>query len=159
MKIVFIILICLFVSIAVSAQTKEVSMDSTLSNDSLKIGVKENVDISFEYATSAAVDLTKELKQYLDKLVIYMKANPGEVLEITGHSDDQGTFKENQERSLKRAEVVAEYLVSKGIPKGFLITSGKGSLEPFASNKTEEGRTKNRRITLRIGHMVLDIRR
>ncbi|ROL61538.1 OmpA family protein [Bacteroidetes/Chlorobi group bacterium ChocPot_Mid] len=123
------------------------------------IKLVENTDVSFEYSSSSSVELTREVKQYLNKVAIYMQEHPGAVLGITGHSDDQGTMQENHERSVKRAEAVVEYLMKKGIPKGRLLASGKGSIEPVASNKTEAGRRKNRRVDIRIVPSAQDLRR
>ena len=106
--------------------------------------------ISFEFSTSTSADLSDNLKKYLDKVAIYLEEHPGAVLGITGHSDNQGTFEENHKRSVARARAVKDYLLNKGIPAEQLLASGKGSIEPVASNKTEEGRRKNRRVDIRI---------
>jgi len=124
-----------------------------------EIQLVENKDVSFDFATSASVEITKEIKQYLNKVALYMRENPSAVLGITGHSDDQGTMDENHQRSVKRAEAVVEFLMKKGIPKGRLLANGKGSIEPIASNKTEAGRRKNRRVDIRIVPTPQDLRR
>ncbi len=153
MKILFISLISLIIFSNIYAQTndkqkaREIPVDSM---DSKMLKNFENRDIPFEYPTSASVDIPEGLKKYLNKIVEYMKEYPGAVLGITGHSDDQGKMKENHERSLKRAQLVSDYMISKGIPSSRLLPVGKGSIEPIASNKTEEGRRKNRRVEIRI---------
>jgi outer membrane protein OmpA-like peptidoglycan-associated protein len=124
-----------------------------------EIELVENKDVSFEFATSASIELTREIKKHLNKVAVYMRENPGAVLGITGHSDDQGTMTENHERSVKRANAVVDYLVNKGIPKSRLLANGKGSIEPVASNKTEAGRRKNRRVDIRIVPSAQDLRR
>jgi OOP family OmpA-OmpF porin len=53
--------------------------------------------------------------------------------------------------SLARAQAVKGYLVSKGLPADSLSTSGLGPDQPVASNATEEGRARNRRIEFRVG--------
>ncbi|MFH1052080.1 MAG: OmpA family protein [bacterium] len=123
------------------------------------IKLVENKDVSFEFATSASVEITRDLKKHLNQVAVYMQENPGAVLGITGHSDDQGTMGENHERSVKRANAVVEYLMKKGIPKARLLANGKGSIEPVASNKTESGRRKNRRVDVRIVPSAQDLRR
>lgn len=67
---------------------------------------------------------------------------------VEGHSDSQGSPKYNQKLSLRRAEAVTDYLVRLGIDRGRIVTIGKGSGEPVATNATPEGRMKNRRVVL-----------
>jgi OOP family OmpA-OmpF porin len=66
----------------------------------------------------------------------------------TGHTDSIGTSKYNQRLSERRANSVKEYLVSKGIPASKVTTIGKGETQPVATNKTAEGRQKNRRVDI-----------
>jgi outer membrane protein OmpA-like peptidoglycan-associated protein len=75
-----------------------------------------------------------------------MVANPNVNVVITGHTDNVGSEKYNQNLSLRRAQSVKNWLVSKGIESNRMRTVGRGKLEPIASNDTEEGRLENRRI-------------
>ncbi len=115
-----------------------------------RIKLLENVKKTFNYSKSATVDLSKEMRTYLDQVAVYLKENPGTLLGITGHSDNQGTFIQNDARAKKRADNVAKYLMKKGISLRRLLASGKGSIQPIASNKTETGRRKNRRVEIKI---------
>ncbi|MDJ0700256.1 MAG: OmpA family protein [Woeseiaceae bacterium] len=65
---------------------------------------------------------------------------------ITGHTDGAGNEARNRELSLARANAVADYLVSRGVPRSQLITVGAGSSRPVANNDTAWGRMQNRRI-------------
>jgi OOP family OmpA-OmpF porin len=67
---------------------------------------------------------------------------------VEGHTDSQGSLKHNQKLSLRRAEAVTDYLVQLGIDRGRIVTIGKGSSEPIATNATPEGRRQNRRVVL-----------
>ena len=69
---------------------------------------------------------------------------------IEGHTDSRGDDEDNRKLSLRRAESVRDYLVSKGITASRLEVEGFGEDKPVASNKTREGRARNRRIELRI---------
>lgn len=65
---------------------------------------------------------------------------------VTGHTDTSGDPTYNKALSLRRAESVADYLVSKGVREDAIRVIGRGSLEPLVSNKTLEGRKENRRV-------------
>jgi outer membrane protein OmpA-like peptidoglycan-associated protein len=75
-----------------------------------------------------------------------MVANPTVRVVITGHTDNVGSQKFNQDLSLKRAQAVKNWLVKKGIKSNRMRTVGRGLNEPVASNETEEGRAENRRM-------------
>jgi OOP family OmpA-OmpF porin len=66
----------------------------------------------------------------------------------TGHTDNVGTDAYNQKLSERRAAAVKAYLASKGIPSSKITTIGKGESQPVATNKTKEGRQKNRRVDI-----------
>lgn len=86
-----------------------------------------------------AFELTNYLHKYTDKKVT-----------ITGHTDDVGSTSGNYKFGLKRANNVLNYLVSQGIDTKRIKAFSKGETAPIASNKTEEGRAKNRRITIKV---------
>lgn len=71
-----------------------------------------------------------------------------ESITITGFTDNGGSDSFNQKLSAKRAQGVADYLIEKGVPASVITTSGKGELDPIASNDTAEGRAKNRRVEI-----------
>ena len=89
-------------------------------------------------------------KQKLEKLGEILKEFANDLL-ITGHCADRGTQKAQQKLSEERAEAVAAYLVQLGIRDEYhVFTQGKGAAEPVASNATEAGRIKNRRVEITI---------
>ncbi|MDE1193292.1 MAG: OmpA family protein [Arachidicoccus sp.] len=67
-------------------------------------------------------------------------------LKLAGHTDNTGNFNSNMRLSKERAEAVKEYLVSKGANPSRIEAVGYGSTQPIATNKTAEGRQKNRRV-------------
>ena len=73
-----------------------------------------------------------------------------EVIIAVGHTDSIGTDAYNQKLSVRRAEAVKAYLVSKGIEKNRVYTEGKGEKQPVADNKTADGRAKNRRVEIEV---------
>jgi OmpA-OmpF porin, OOP family len=107
------------------------------------------------YAADAFFDFDKavlkpEGKAKLDDLVQKVKDINLEVIIAVGHTDSIGTVKYNQRLSVRRAEAVKAYLVSKGIEKNRVYTEGKGESQPVADNKTAEGRAKNRRVEIEV---------
>ena len=61
-----------------------------------------------------------------------------------------GSDSYNQRLSVRRAEAVKAYLVSKGIERNRVYTEGKGEKQPVADNRTKEGRAKNRRVEIEV---------
>ena len=101
------------------------------------------------FAANSAV-LKAAGKAKLDDLVDKVKGINLEVIVAVGHTDSKGTDASNQKLSVRRAEAVKAYLVSKGIEKNRVYTEGKGSKQPVADNKTVEGRAKNNRVEIEV---------
>jgi outer membrane protein OmpA-like peptidoglycan-associated protein len=87
-----------------------------------------------------------ESNSYLDKLVEVLLAEPKWKLQIVGHTDNVGKDAFNLDLSKRRANAVKIYLISKSVPEASITTDGKGETTPIATNDTEEGRAKNRRV-------------
>jgi outer membrane protein OmpA-like peptidoglycan-associated protein len=86
----------------------------------------------------------------LQHLAVSLKKYPNTDLLIVGHTDALGSTEYNQDLSTRRASAASGYLSMQGVRAGRLRTSGKGEIEPLASNGTELGRQKNRRIEVAI---------
>ncbi len=107
------------------------------------------------YAADAFFDFDKSVlkpegKAKLDDLVGKVKNINLEVIIAVGHTDSVGSDAYNQKLSVRRAEAVKAYLVSKGIEKNRVYTEGKGEKQPVADNKTAAGRAKNRRVEIEV---------
>jgi outer membrane protein OmpA-like peptidoglycan-associated protein len=86
----------------------------------------------------------------LQNLVTFLKNNAQLIVEIQGHTDSSGSAQANQVLSERRAKSVVDYLTGKGVHTNRLKWAGYGDKVPIASNETPEGRTLNRRTTIKI---------
>jgi OOP family OmpA-OmpF porin len=86
----------------------------------------------------------------LDGLLVQLQGMDTEVMVTVGHTDSVGTDAYNQKLSMRRAEAVKAYLVSKGVDASRVYTEGKGESQPIADNKTAAGRQQNRRVTVEV---------
>ena len=122
-----------------------------LDNISVKQGEK-GLTISLDaiqFEPDSDVLLPSEKKK-IEKLGEILKEFSNDLL-ITGHCAQRGTVQSQQELSEQRADAVASYLVELGIRDQYhVFTQGKGATEPVASNATEAGRIKNRRVEITI---------
>jgi len=107
---------------------------------------KVTIALNVEFDTNKAVVKEKyydEIKRVAD----FMKEFPDTTCEIGGHTDNVASAAYNQKLSEKRANSVRQYLIDKfGIDGSRLTAAGYGLTKPIASNDTEEGRQKNRRV-------------
>jgi outer membrane protein OmpA-like peptidoglycan-associated protein len=96
------------------------------------------------------VELSPEQRHELDVVADFMKKWPETRVTIFGHTCNIGTDKANQKVGLQRAHLGKMYLVSQGISEERIEEVSKAATEPCASNDTESGRQKNRRITFAV---------
>jgi outer membrane protein OmpA-like peptidoglycan-associated protein len=92
--------------------------------------------------------LMPETKGKLNRIISNMKARPEVKIKVEGHSDNEGTFRNNLKVSRIRAMKVLRYLYRYGIPEKRIIAIAHGETRPAATNKTPEGRKLNRRVEI-----------
>jgi outer membrane protein OmpA-like peptidoglycan-associated protein len=103
-------------------------------------------DVRFE--TGLAVMLGRSLPG-LDSIAAYLLTTPDLRVEIRGHTDSVGRYRRNLTLSQARADVVRMYLHQRGVGLDRMVARGFGPDIPVASNRTEGGRARNRRVELR----------
>ena len=99
-------------------------------------------NIFFDYKKT---NIISDSEVELNRIVKLMKKYISLRIEVQGHTDNVGGKEYNQNLSLRRAESVMHYIVSKGIAKSRISASGFGFSRPLSTNDTEKGRKKNRR--------------
>jgi len=102
---------------------------------------------AIEFQTGKAI-IEKTSYKLLDEIVGILNEYTDYYMTIDGFTDNVGTSEKNLKLSKERADAVKIYFVSKGISDKRLVTGGYGDTQPVASNKTAEGRAKNRRVAL-----------
>jgi OmpA-OmpF porin, OOP family len=111
-----------------------------------EIEVLRRIEFEFDKST-----ILPESYPILDEVVSLLNASPNiKKVRIDGHTDHQGTAEYNQKLSEDRANAVMAYLVQKGIAEGRLTAKGFGLTKPRATNDTDAGRQKNRRVEFHI---------
>ena len=102
-------------------------------------------DISFETGRS---DIQPNFRAILDKFASSLNDNPATMVTIVGHTDNTGSDAINNPLSLDRAARTRDYLTTRGVAPARFTIDGRGSHEPVASNDTNAGRAKNRRVEI-----------
>lgn len=102
-----------------------------------------------QFATGSN-ELSPEAHARLNELAAAMLAQPQLVLEVGGHTDSVGAAENNRRLSLRRAEIVRQALIAKGVAGTRLQAVGYGERYPVASNETVSGRATNRRVEFKV---------
>jgi len=96
------------------------------------------------------VDIKPQYVPVLQKVLKVLKENPKLKLEVIGHTDSRGSHAYNIQLSQERAQAVRNWMVEHGASPDQLIAKGLGESDPIASNDTDEGRAKNRRVEFKV---------
>ena len=100
---------------------------------------------------AGGTSFSSEAEKSLRKLASAIRKGGGDVLVvIEGHADAAGNKADNDKLAVSRALVVSDYLVKHGVPTPRITARGRGSNQPVASNDTPDGRSKNRRVEVRV---------
>ncbi|MGL4632128.1 MAG: OmpA family protein [Leadbetterella sp.] len=119
------------------------------------IGEKENttdensLKLDKVYFDLGEAIVKNESFEQLDKLAEYLKSHPTAIIQIEGHTDNQGDKDLNKKLSFDRANNVRDYLIKQGIENKRIIAKGFGDSKPINKSNSEEERRKNRRVEYR----------
>jgi OOP family OmpA-OmpF porin len=131
-------------------EKQEMQQDVVADASALQTGLKdaghvEVPGILFDFGKS---EVKPESEPALAQVVSLLKDDPGLKVWVVGHTDNVGTVESNVTLSSARAAAVVRALVAKGVAASRLAPHGAGPYAPVASNATEEGRARNRRVEL-----------
>lgn len=111
--------------------------------DSLLVTMPAQVTFGFDQAT-----IQPQFQPALNNLAATLQQYPSSYIDIVGHTDSTGDDAYNQQLSERRAQAVAQHLISRGVSPARIRAYGMGESQPVASNATPAGQQANRRVEL-----------
>ncbi len=126
-------------------QTAGTGVDVIRDGDNLLLRMPSGITFAYNRA-----DVQPQFQPTLNEVASVLAQYPKTYIDVLGHTDSDGSDAYNQTLSERRAQSVADYLVSKGVQSARLATRGYGESQPIASNATEEGKAANRRVEIKI---------
>lgn len=128
-------------------QTAGSGVDVTETDNGQAILVNLPDGVTFDVGSAT---LKPQFRATLDQVSTSLRQYPSSLIDVYGHTDSTGSDAFNQTLSENRARTVANYLVSQGVTSTRVRSQGFGETMPVASNDTVEGRSKNRRVEIKI---------
>lgn len=118
-------------------------VDVVRQGDNITLNMPEAITFGFDQS-----NLQPQFYPVLDRLANTLQEYNQTIVEVAGHTDSKGTDQYNQALSMRRAESVSGYLMSRGLMRDRFIVTGAGESRPVATNETEAGRAQNRRVEI-----------
>ena len=106
-----------------------------------RIAIVTNINFDFDRAA-----VRDDVKPRLSRVIELLKEMPDLDVQIVGYTDDIGSLQYNLALSVRRAESVRNYIVTRGVESARLSVAGRGKSDPLVSNATPQGRAVNRRV-------------
>lgn len=116
----------------------------------IKLPAKGSVTLTGVTFALNSANLTDSSRPVLDGVAAGLKQHPRVKVEVQGYTDSTGSVAYNMRLSRRRAQAVREYLLGEGVGPSQLTARGYGPRDPVASNRTAEGRARNRRVVLEV---------
>jgi outer membrane protein OmpA-like peptidoglycan-associated protein len=116
---------------------------SQTSDNRLKLEIP--ADVSFDTGRS---DIKSNFRPVLERFAQTLNDNPAATVSIIGHTDSTGSDSINDPLSVDRAARTRDYLSQRGISPNRIMIDGRGKREPIASNGSDSGRARNRRVEI-----------
>ena len=115
------------------------------SDDVAKTSLTHKIPVTFKQGSSAFRTVDESM---VKKVISYLAKNPAASIHVDGYASSDGSLEINQTISQARADGFKKYLVSKDVAENRVVAIGKGIQNPIASNDTNAGRKKNRRVEI-----------
>jgi OmpA-OmpF porin, OOP family len=131
-------------------ETKAREASQPISNEGCATRFTVMTESNAIYFRSGSAELDNASEPLLDTGADIAKRCPAVSFDVEGHTDNIGGRRFNQALSEKRAQSVVDYLARKGVSASRIHAVGYGETRPVASNATEAGRAKNRRIVFKV---------
>jgi outer membrane protein OmpA-like peptidoglycan-associated protein len=131
-------------------EVQKMQQDVVANADALKSGLADSghVEVPGIFFDFAKSDIKPESQPAIEEVVKMLKASPAAKVWVVGHTDNVGSFDANVTLCIARAAAVVKALVAAGIDAHRLMAHGAGPFAPVASNATDDGRARNRRVEL-----------
>lgn len=133
-----------------SYKKAQIAIEQAETNPLKNRAIGEKLILDNIYFTINSAYIEEASFSSLNLLAHQLKQQPNLIIEIQGHTDNLGAEDDNMQLSTLRSKNVADYLITKGVQLKQVTYKGYGSLYPIADNQTEEGRSKNRRIEIKV---------
>ena len=131
-------------------KTKGDGMSLSVPLEPVNAGTSAAETLNNLFFESGRYDLAEKSRTELNRLSLFMQANPNVNVQISGHTDDKGDAAANLTLSQKRAQAVVSYLTKSGVKPGRIQAIGYGKTRPLVPNSTDENRRLNRRIEWKV---------
>lgn len=135
----------------ISISVAEVSVETpSIDWAGVKTKLNANPLVLYFNTGQATIDLSVSDRKKITEITRYLDNVEGAKLEVVGHTDNVGDVAKNTKLGLDRAEFAKNYLVSNGIASDKIVASSQGPNQPIADNSTKQGKSKNRRVEVKI---------
>lgn len=114
-------------------------------NGALSYGSDKVKDAVVNFAVNKSI-LSKSQRKKLKEIALFAKTDKSMEIQLNGHADGQGSRRYNQKLSARRTKAVEKYLMKLGVPSDQISLKSFGEGRPVGSNRSEHGRSNNRRV-------------